>query len=102
MPMGITSRHTFIIGKPGTGKTQLIGRILDQILKNNFRIIIHDFKGDFISSYFDPEQHYIFNPLDKRHMGLKDFEMKLIVKMNNVRVGVSEPGDKGKIPQKTR
>ena len=87
MPMGITSRHTFIIGKPGTGKTQLIGRILDQILKNNFRIIIHDFKGDFISSYFDPERHYIFNPLDKRHMGLKDFEMKLIVKMNEVRVG---------------
>ena len=99
MPMGITSRHTFIIGKPGTGKTQLIGRILDQILKNNFKIIIHDFKGDFISSYYDPEKHYIFNPLDKRHMGLKDYEMKLIEKMKDVGVGELNQGIREKYPQ---
>ena len=84
MPLSITSRHTFIIGKPGTGKTQLIGRILDQILKNDFRVIIHDSKGDFISTYFDFNKHYIFNPLDKRHMGLKDVEMQLIKEMSGV------------------
>lgn len=86
MPLSITSRHSFIIGKPGSGKTQLIGRILDQILKHNYRIIIHDFKGDFISTYFNFKKHYIFNPLDKRHMGLKDIEMQLINEMNKVSI----------------
>jgi type IV secretory pathway TraG/TraD family ATPase VirD4 len=78
VPMSITSRHTFVIGKPGSGKTQLIGRIIEQIVKLGYKCIIHDFKGDFISTFYDHKKHYIFNPLDKRHVGLKDYEMDLI------------------------
>ena len=81
IPQSIVTRHSFVIGKPGTGKTQLIARVIEQIIKNNFRAIIHDFKGDFINSFYDFKKHYIFNPLDKRHMGLRDREMALIEKL---------------------
>ena len=67
----IITRHCICLGKPGSGKTQLISRIVEQIIKSGFRAIIHDFKGDFITTFYDHRKHLIFNPLDKRHMGLK-------------------------------
>jgi len=78
IPIGIITRHCICLGKPGSGKTQLISRIVEQIIKSGFRAIIHDFKGDFITTFYDHRKHLIFNPLDKRHMGLKDAEMDLI------------------------
>lgn len=74
------------MGKPGSGKTQLISRIIDQLIKNGFRAIIHDFKGDFISTFYDFKKHYIFNPLDKRHMGLRDIEMELIEEASDLTI----------------
>ncbi len=78
IPIGIITRHCICLGKPGSGKTQLISRVIDQIIKNGYRAVIHDFKGDFVTTFYNFRQHYIFNPLDKRHMGLKDLEMDLI------------------------
>ena len=86
IPQSIVTRHSFVIGKPGTGKTQLIARVIEQIIRNNFRAIIHDFKGDFINSFYDYKKHYIFNPLDKRHMGLRDREMFLIEKLAGLKL----------------
>lgn len=86
IPLGIINRHCITLGKPGSGKTQLISRIIDQLIKNGFRAIIHDFKGDFISTFYDFRKHYIFNPLDKRHMGLKDYEMELIENASDLKV----------------
>lgn len=85
IPIGIITRHCICLGKPGTGKTQLISRIIDQIIKNGYRAVIHDFKGDFINTFYDFRKHFIFNPLDKRHMGLKDFEMDLIDQCNDLK-----------------
>lgn len=68
IPESIVNRHTFIIGKSGSGKSQLIYKVIEQIIKNEFKCIIHDFKGDMISSFYDPQKHLIFNPLDQRHV----------------------------------
>lgn len=85
IPLKILNRHSIILGRPGTGKTQLILRVIDQIIHNGFRAIIHDFKGDFITTFYNYKNHFIFNPLDKRHMGLKDFQMHLIDQAKGLR-----------------
>lgn len=68
MPESIVTRHTFVMGMLGSGKSQLIYRIITQLISNNFKAIIHDFKGDMIPIFYDSKKHLIFNPLDKRHM----------------------------------
>jgi len=68
IPSKIMTRHNFIIGKPGSGKSQLIFRVVEQLLKNDVRCVIHDFKGDFIPLFYDSSKHLIFNPVDVRHM----------------------------------
>jgi len=70
IPEKIVTRHTFIIGRPGTGKTQTVNRIIEQLLKAKRKAIIHDFKGDFISTFYDPQKHLLFNPMDTRHLNL--------------------------------
>lgn len=72
IPDKIMTKHNFIIGATGSGKSQLANRIIEQLIMSNYRCIIHDFKGDMIPSFYNPEKHYIFNPLDVRHMGLTD------------------------------
>lgn len=72
IPESIVTRHNFAIGKPGSGKSQLIFKIVEQIVQRDVKCIIHDFKGDFIPAFYNSKKHYIFNPLDTRHMGLDD------------------------------
>ncbi|MGC9059362.1 MAG: type IV secretion system DNA-binding domain-containing protein, partial [Candidatus Aenigmatarchaeota archaeon] len=66
VPRGAETRHFFIIGKSGTGKTRLIYSFIDQLRDRKEKAIIYDFKGDFISCFYDPDLDLIFNPLDKR------------------------------------
>lgn len=70
IPETIATRHNFVIGKPGSGKSQFMVRIVEQLLERNIKCIIHDFKGDFIPLFYDKNKHLIFNPVDARHMGL--------------------------------
>lgn len=86
LPLSIFNRHLIVFGRPGTGKTQLLLRIINQIIASGNRAIIHDFKGDFISSFFNYKNHMIYNPLDKRHMGLKNIEIELIEKCSGIKV----------------
>ena len=72
----IVSKHHFIIGATGSGKSQLANRIIDQLINENCRCIIHDSKGDMIPTFYDEKKHYIFNPIDLRHMGLSDHDSK--------------------------
>jgi type IV secretory pathway TraG/TraD family ATPase VirD4 len=72
IPDSIVTKHHFIIGATGSGKSQLANKIIKAILDANYKCIIHDFKGDMIPSFYDEKKHYIFNPLDTRHMGLSD------------------------------
>ena len=57
-----------ILGKPGSGKTNLIRQML-AILRNNKNVnaLIFDLKGnDYLPYFFDSKTDYIFNPADSR------------------------------------
>jgi len=86
MPESIVTRHNFIVGKPGSGKSQLINRIIDILITNGIKVVIHDFKGDFIPAFYDCTKHYIFNPVDKRHLGAKDKEQELIQSLMDMKI----------------
>ena len=60
------TRHFFIVGKPGTGKTVFMLQLLDSIAKHQAKCMVYDFKGDYISHFYNSSQDLIFNPVDKR------------------------------------
>ncbi|MEM7828331.1 MAG: type IV secretion system DNA-binding domain-containing protein [Candidatus Aenigmatarchaeota archaeon] len=65
-PEEYETRHMLIVGRPGTGKTTLINEILLSLRGRGVKAIIHDFKGDYVSKFYDPDKDCIFNPLDTR------------------------------------
>lgn len=71
MPMDAEVRHCFVVGKPGTGKTVLLSTVLNHLRLRNRgdRVIVYDFKGDYISKFFDPDRDILFDPLDQRCIG---------------------------------
>jgi type IV conjugative transfer system coupling protein TraD len=66
MPVSAEPKHTLIIGRPGVGKTVCLSQILEKIMERGDRVIIHDFKGDYLQRFYRPGIDIIFNPLDKR------------------------------------
>lgn len=64
-PWGET-RHFLIVGRPGTGKTTLLNQILEVLRRRGDKAIIHDFKGDYLSYFYNAQTDIIFNPLDTR------------------------------------
>ena len=63
IPFQIENKHFFILGAPGSGKTLLLNEVLEQ-LENRFeKVLIHDFKGDFIDKFYNPIDDLIFNPI---------------------------------------
>lgn len=66
LPESIATRNNLTIGRPGSGKSQMIYRIIEQLREQKFRCIIHDLKGDMISNFYDEQTDLIFNPVDKR------------------------------------
>lgn len=59
------SKHTFIIGASGGGKTQILLSWIRQLLKRKDRMIIHDTKGDFTATL--PEKDFVLlAPHDER------------------------------------
>ena len=60
----------FMIGSPGTGKTQAISQMLAIIRqRNDFRAIIFDRGGEMLEKFYDPTKDLIFNPFDVRSVG---------------------------------
>lgn len=66
MPVSAEPKHTLIIGRPGVGKTVCLSQILEKIIARGDRVIVHDFKGDYLQKFYRPGVDIIFNPLDKR------------------------------------
>ena len=66
LPESIATRGSLTIGKPGSGKSQLIYRMIEQLRERKSKSIIHDFKGDMISSFYNEDTDIIFNPVDER------------------------------------
>lgn len=57
------SRHGLIYGSVGSGKTQILLPIIEQIIAANRKALIYDVKGDFTSLFRQP---IIVSPFDKR------------------------------------
>ncbi|MCI0415012.1 type IV secretion system DNA-binding domain-containing protein [bacterium] len=66
MPRGTEAHHTLMIGSPGSGKTTLMFQFLYQLRQINAQVLLVDFKGDFISTFYNPETDIIINPFDHR------------------------------------
>lgn len=69
MPVSLENRHTLIIGKPGSGKTQCLRPIINRLYDREEKGIIYDKKGDYFSEFFNPDRDFLFNPLDQRSLG---------------------------------
>lgn len=61
------TRHILVTGMTGSGKTNLINKILPQVRSLNQPAIVIDQTGEMIARYYDPSRgDVIFNPLDER------------------------------------
>ncbi|MCW8419977.1 MULTISPECIES: type IV conjugative transfer system coupling protein TraD [Fluoribacter] len=63
---GSEVQHLLVHGTVGTGKSQLIMKILDSIRQRGDRVIIYDKGAAFIPHYFDSNKDVILNPFDAR------------------------------------
>ncbi|MGV7183768.1 type IV secretion system DNA-binding domain-containing protein [Xanthomonas axonopodis] len=57
------SRHTLLQGSVGSGKTQILLPIIDQIIRADHKLFLYDTKGDFTSYFKKP---IIVCPFDER------------------------------------
>jgi hypothetical protein len=57
-----------LLGDPGTGKSQIMHQLIDEIAnREQFEaIVIYDPVGEFLEQHYDPETDIILNPLDAR------------------------------------
>ena len=66
-PKGSEARHTLITGTTGSGKTNVIIELIDQVQALGERAIIVDTVGTYVEQYYNPERgDIILNPLDPR------------------------------------
>lgn len=67
IPATYENRGFFLVGSPGSGKTQAISQMV-AVLKqrNDFRGIVFDPGGELLEKFYDPDKDIIFNPFDSR------------------------------------
>ena len=53
-PVGSDIKHSFVIGRPGTGKTVFLSAVISNLKPMN-KGIIYDFKGDYLARSYDPD-----------------------------------------------
>lgn len=58
--------HILICGAPGTGKTNIIIKMLAGIRKRGKRAIVYDTAGTFVEKFYRPGNDVLLNPLDVR------------------------------------
>ena len=71
LPLKHLTRGTSIFGDPGSGKSRLMKLLHDDIrrLCPDIPILIHDPKGEWLRTCYDPATDLIFAPYDKRSVG---------------------------------
>ena len=89
VPESVLPKHTVVVGKPGTGKTNDLNKKIAKIRQLNQRAVIHDPKGDYTSLFFDESMgDTLFNPLDTRSNGWTLFN-EITTKMDIQAVAMS-------------
>lgn len=73
LPRKYECQHVFLIGSPGAGKTVFLNQVIERTMQRDENCVIYDFKGDFVSKFFRPDQDILFNPLDRRCVGWNIF-----------------------------
>ncbi len=73
LPVSAEPKHAFIVGRPGVGKTVFLSQVLASLKERGERGIVYDFKGDYVSRFYDPDTDILFNPLDQRCLGWSIF-----------------------------
>ena len=68
-PFETEQEHTFLVGSPGSGKTQGFHQLIESIRARGDRAIIYDPELDFIRCHFNPATDLILNPYDQRSVG---------------------------------
>jgi type IV secretory pathway TraG/TraD family ATPase VirD4 len=63
IPFETENKHFFVIGAPGSGKTLLLNEVLEQLKLREEKVIVHDFKGDFVDRFYNPVEDLVFNPI---------------------------------------
>lgn len=78
-------QHILVIGTTGSGKTNCIHELLQQVRAKGQKAIIVDMTGAFIERYYRPESDSILNPLDARskqwciwHDSPKTYHLRLL------------------------
>lgn len=69
LPTSAEIKHLLFIGAPGTGKTNQASQMIERLVERRQKMVIYDFKGDYLAKFYDPSKDIIFNPLDKRCKG---------------------------------
>ncbi|WP_353685429.1 type IV secretion system DNA-binding domain-containing protein [Thermodesulfovibrio sp. 3462-1] len=73
MPVSAEVKHMFIVGRPGVGKTVALSQVIERLKERKVKGVIYDFKGDYVSKFYDPSTDILFNPLDTRCLGWNIF-----------------------------
>lgn len=66
VPDAFEPEHILICGAPGTGKTNIIVKMLAGIRKSGRRAIVYDTAGTFVEKFYRPGIDVLLNPLDRR------------------------------------
>lgn len=78
IPDVLETRHAFIFGLTGAGKSVLLFQYLAAIQEAIRRCVCNDFKGELTAVFFRPGTDKLLNPLDKRGLGWTIFnEIKI-------------------------